>query len=73
MARNSTSSKSIFSSNGLQIYDDAVELEQTLLLAHSAPKMWSAQFCHLTVIIADRGLPLPQHEKPLMTLKKKCL
>lgn len=50
-----------------------VELEQTLLLVHNAPKIWSAQFCHLIVIKADRGLPLPQHEKPLITIKKKSI
>lgn len=39
MARNSTTSKSIFSSNGLQVYEDFVGLEQTLLIVFSIPKM----------------------------------
>lgn len=50
-----------------------VGLEQTLLIVHSAPKMWLAQLCHQTVIIGDRGLPLPQHEQPLMTLKEMSI
>lgn len=39
MARNSTTSKSIFSSNGLQAYDDFMGLELTLLIVYSSPKV----------------------------------
>ena len=42
MARNSTTSKSIFSSNGLQAYDDFTGLELTLLIVYSSPKVSSA-------------------------------
>ena len=38
MVRNSIS-KSIFLSNGLQVYDDFMGLEQTLLIEYSSPKM----------------------------------
>lgn len=42
MARNSITSESMFLGHQLQVYDNFMELEQTLFIEYRTPKMQSA-------------------------------